>query len=265
MSGPFERNPDRACLVAYIMAGDPDLETTYQLMTTGLAGADIIELGMPFSDPMAEGPSIQRAAQRALKAGTTLKAVLGLVRRFRETDTVTPVVLMGYLNPVESYGYEAFARDAADAGADAAIIVDCPPEEANALADALEAARLSLIPLATPTTDARRLPMVLKRASGFIYYVSVAGVTGVKSADAGSVAEAVARIKAASRLPVAAGFGVRTPERAAEMARIADAVVVGSAIVNEVAAALDEGVSPVERVETAVWRLAEAVRNARLA
>lgn len=255
---------DRAAFVAYVMAGDPDAATALEILK-GLpgAGADVIELGFPFSDPMAEGPPIQRAAQRALKGGMTLRGTLELVRAFRQVDQTTPLILMGYLNPVLSFGYEAFAKAAAEAGVDGLIIVDCPPEEADPLADALEAAEVSLIRLATPTTDDKRLPMVLKRTSGFVYYVSVAGVTGVKEADAEAVAPAVARIRAASGLPVAVGFGIKTPERAAAIARVADAAVVGSALVEEVAQAQAGNETVTGRVLSKVETLAKAVRSAR--
>jgi tryptophan synthase alpha chain len=255
---------DRAAFVAYVMAGDPDAATALEILK-GLpaAGADVIELGFPFSDPMAEGPPIQRAAQRALKGGTTLRGTLELVRAFRQTDQTTPLILMGYLNPVLIFGYEAFAAAAAEAGVDGLIIVDCPPEEADPLADALEAAQVSLIRLATPTTDDKRLPMVLKRTSGFVYYVSVAGVTGVKEADADAVAPAVARIRTASGLPVAVGFGIKTPERAAAIARVADAAVVGSALVEEVAEGLSGNETVTARVLSKVETLAKAVRSAR--
>ncbi len=258
------RAQDRAAFVAYVMGGDPDLETSFEILK-GLpgAGADIIELGFPFSDPMAEGPPIQRAGQRALKAGTKLKSVLELARRFRETDADTPVILMGYLNPVMSWGYDAFARDCAAAGIDGLIIVDCPPEEAEALADALDAAHLSLIRLATPTTDDARMKVVASRTSGFVYYVAVTGVTGAKEADAAEVAPAVARVRAATGLPVAVGFGIKTPERAAAIARIADAAVVGSALVDQVAAAIAAGEDPKTRVLASVAALAQAVRGAR--
>lgn len=255
---------NRAAFVAYVMAGDPDAATALDILK-GLpaAGADLIELGFPFSDPMAEGPPIQRAAQRALKAGMTLRGTLELVRAFRETDQTTPLILMGYLNPVLIFGFEAFAAAAAKAGVDGLIIVDCPPEEADPLADALEACEVSLIRLATPTTDDKRLPMVLKRTSGFVYYVSVAGVTGVKEADAEAVKPAVARIRAASGLPVAVGFGIKTPERAAAIARVADAAVVGSALVEEVAQGLASNETVTARVLSKVETLAKAVRSAR--
>lgn len=256
----------RAAFVAYVMGGDPDRQRSLEILK-GLpaAGADIIELGFPFSDPMAEGPPIQRAALRGLAAGLTLKGTLDLARAFRAGDAETPVVLMGYLNPIETYGHEAFARDAAAAGVDGVIVVDCPPEEAGPLTDALDAARVSLIRLATPTSDDARLKVIAERTSGFVYYVSVAGVTGVKEAQAAAVAPAVERVRRASGLPVAVGFGVRTPERAAEIARVADAVVVGSAFVDEVAATLEANEDPVARVLSRVMTLADATRGARVA
>lgn len=254
----------RAGFIPYVMTGDPSRDQALEILR-GLpaAGADLIELGLAFSDPMAEGPPIQRAALRGLKAGMTLASTLQLVADFRRGDDETPLILMGYLNPIESYGYDAFARDAAQAGVDGLIVVDCPPEEAAPLSDALDANQLSLIRLATPTTDAARLKVVAGRTSGFVYYVSVAGVTGVKEAQAASVAPAVERVRAASGLPVAVGFGVRTPERAAEIARVADAVVVGSLFVDEVAAALEAGEPAAPRVLAQVRRLADAVRDAR--
>lgn len=255
----------RAGFVAYVMAGDPTRDQALEILR-GLpaAGADIIELGFPFSDPMAEGPPIQRAALRGLQAGLTLKGTLQLAADFRSGDADTPLILMGYLNPIESYGYEAFARDAAAAGVDGCIVVDCPPEEADPLSDALDAAQVSLIRLATPTSDDARLKIIARRTSGFVYYVSVAGVTGVKEAQAVSVAPAVARVRAASGLPVAVGFGVKTPERAAEIARVADAVVVGSVLVEEVAGALEAGDSAAARVLAKVKVLGDAVRGARV-
>jgi len=254
----------RAAFLAYIMAGDPDRETAQKILD-GLpaAGADIIELGFPFSDPMAEGPPIQKAAQRALAGGMRLKGTLELIAAFREDDQDTSIVLMGYLNPILNRGFAEFAAMAAKAGVDGLIVVDCPPEEADPLADALDAAGISLIRLAAPTTDDARLPMVVRRTSGFVYYVSVAGVTGVKEADADSVAPAVARVKAACGLPVAVGFGIKTPERAAEVARIADAVVVGSALVEEIANAVEANENVTERVLSKAAALAKAVRSAR--
>jgi tryptophan synthase alpha chain len=226
---------NKAAFIAYIMAGDPDLETTFEILK-GLpaVGADLIELGFPFSDPMAEGPTIQHAAERSLAAGTKLRDVFMLVKRFREIDQDTPIILMGYMNPVDFLGYERFAQSAAEAGADGLIVVDCPPEEADALTDALDANDIALIRLATPTTDDSRLLTLVKRTRGFIYYVSVAGVTGVKSVDADAIAGAVSKVRDAANLPVAVGFGIRTPESAASVARIADAAVVGSALVDEI-------------------------------
>jgi tryptophan synthase alpha chain len=256
---------NRAAFVAYVMAGDPDAATALEIVK-GLpaAGADIIELGYPFSDPMAEGPPIQRAAQRALKAGMTLRGTLALVRDFRVGDQTTPIVLMGYLNPLLTYGFETFAHDAAEAGVDGMIVVDCPPEESDPIADALDAAGVALIRLATPTSDDKRLAVVARRTSGFVYYVSVAGVTGVKEADAGAVAPAVKRVRAASGLPVAVGFGIKTPERAAAIARVADGVVVGSALVEQIAAAIELNQSVAPKVLESAARLAQAVHAARV-
>jgi tryptophan synthase alpha chain len=254
----------RAAFVPYVMAGDPDPVTALSILK-GLpgAGADLIELGFPFSDPMAEGPPIQRAAQRALAAGMTFQGVLDAVRAFREGDATTPVILMGYTNIVMTRGIAAFARDAAEAGVDGLIVVDCPPEEAGELAAALDAADISLIRLASPTTDDSRLPTVIRGTSGFVYYISVAGVTGVKEADAAAVAPHVERVRKASGLPVAVGFGIKTPERAAAIARVADAVVVGSALVDEVAEAVEMNADVSARVLTTVETLAKAVRFAR--
>jgi tryptophan synthase alpha chain len=256
---------NRAGFVSYVMAGDPDAATALAILE-GLpaAGADIIELGFPFSDPMAEGPTIQRASQRALAQKMTLNGTLDLVRAFRQGDDDTPLILMGYLNPLVNKGFETFAREAAQAGVDGLIVVDCPPEEADPLADALEAHGVSLIRLAAPTTDDARLPAVVRRTSGFLYYVSVAGVTGVKSADAGDVAPAVARLRAASGLPVAVGFGIRTAEQAAAVARIADAAVVGSALVDEIESAAKVNENVTEKVLLKASELAKAVRSARL-
>jgi tryptophan synthase alpha chain len=254
----------RAAFIPYVMAGDPDAATALAIVK-GLpaAGADLIELGFPFSDPMAEGPPIQRAAQRALAKGMTIEAVFDLVSAFREGDQTTPIILMGYMNIVVSVGLEAFARRAAEAGVDGLIIVDCPPEEAEPLADALDGADVSLIRLATPTTDDKRLPTVVRRTSGFVYYVSVAGVTGVKEADAAAVAPHVERVRRASGLPVAVGFGIKTPERAAAIAQVADAAVVGSALVDEVAEAVEMNEDVTAKVLTKVETLAKAVRFAR--
>ena len=254
----------RAGFVPYVMTGDPSRDEALEILK-GLpaAGADLIELGLAFSDPMAEGPPIQRAALRGLKAGMTLRGTLDLVADFRKGDQDTPLILMGYLNPVETYGYEVFARDAAEAGVDGIIVVDCPPEEAAPLLAALKAADLSLIRLATPTSDDERLKVIAEGTSGFVYYVSVAGVTGVKEAVAAEVAPAVERVRRAADLPVAVGFGVKTPERAAEIARVADAVVAGSVFVDEVAAALEANEPAVPRVLAKVKALADAVKTAR--
>ena len=257
----------RAGFIAYIMAGDPDAATALEIMK-GLpgAGADLIELGMPFSDPMAEGPTIQFAAQRSLAGGMSISGTLDTVRAFRKDDDTTPVILMGYLNPVLNRGFETFARDAAAAGVDGLIIVDCPTEESDPLADALEPVGISLIRLVAPTTDDARLATMVRRTSGFVYYVSVAGVTGVKEADADAVAPAVARVKAASGLPVAVGFGIKTPERAASVARVADAVVVGSVLVDEIAASISSGSNEnvTQKVLSKAAALAKAVRDARV-
>jgi tryptophan synthase alpha chain len=255
----------RAAFVAYVMAGDPDAATAAKILA-GLpgAGADLIELGFPFSDPMAEGPPIQRSALRALEKGMTLKGTLELVRGFRVGDQTTPVILMGYTNLLVTWGFEAFARDAAEAGVDGLIVVDLPPEESGPLADALDAASVSLIRLATPTTDDARMKVVVRRTSGFVYYVSVAGVTGVKEANAATVAPHAARVRKASGLPVAVGFGIRTPERAAEIARVADAVVVGSALVDEIAEAVEMNEDVTRRVLSKADSLAKAVRSARV-
>jgi tryptophan synthase alpha chain len=258
----------RAGLVAYVMAGDPDLETSFEILR-GLpaAGADVIELGMCFTDPMADGPTIQVAGQRALKSGMTLRKTLGLVRRFRAVDDVTPVVLMGYYNPIYSYGNEAFLADAREAGLDGLIIVDLPPEEDGELCLPTLQAGLNWIRLATPTTDARRLPAVLGNASGFVYYVSIAGITGTAAADSAAVGEAVARLRAKTALPIAVGFGIRTPEQAAAIARVADAAVVGSAFCARVADSLDGDGRPqahcVEHVLALARELAGGVRGAR--
>jgi tryptophan synthase alpha chain len=255
----------RAGFVAYVMAGDPSPAASLDILRRlPAAGADIIELGLPFSDPMADGPSIQRAAIRALSAGMTLTGVLNLARAFRETDQTTPLVLMGYLNPLLSRGLETFAAEAASAGVDGVIVVDCPPEEAEPLADALAAAGLDLIRLATPTTDAARLAVVARRTSGFVYYVSVNGVTGGKSVSAVDIAPAVARVREATGLPVAVGFGIRTPGQASAVAEVADAAVVGSALVEIVEAETAAGRDPADAVADAVSALSVAVRSARL-
>jgi tryptophan synthase alpha chain len=227
----------RAGFIAYVMAGDPDLATSWTLLD-GLpgAGADIVELGFPFSDPTADGPSIQRAGQRALKAGTTLAQSLDLARRFRAAHADTPLVMMGYANPVFRRGWERFAREASEAGVDGVIVVDLPPEEDRELRTALAAAGVALIRLAAPTSHAQRLERIVDGATGFIYYISVTGVTGASSGTEGAVSEGVKRLREMTDLPAAVGFGVRTPETAQAVARHADAVVVGSAIVDALAA-----------------------------
>jgi tryptophan synthase alpha chain len=258
---------NRAGLIAYVMAGDPDLDTTFAILKAlPAARADVIELGFPFTDPMADGPSIQKAGIRALQSGTTLQKVLALVGRFRAFDSETPLILMGYLNPVLAMGEAQFSKAARDAGADGAIIVDAPPEEDSALRAAMEAESLALIRLATPTTDADRMPKVLAGTRGFLYYVSVTGVTGAKAMVAADAGAAVARLKAATSLPIAVGFGVREPAQAAEIARIADAVVVGSAFVDVIAGEIAAGRGPEAPLAVArkVQDLAAAVRTARL-
>jgi len=231
----------RGGLVTFLTAGDPDPETALELIC-GLpaAGADVIELGMPFSDPMADGPAIQAASLRAIKAGMTLSKTLDLAARFRETDPDTPLVLMGYYNPIYHMGVEAFLDRAAAAGVDGLIVVDLPPEEDDELCQPAIDAGLHWIRLATPTTDEARLPKVLHKTSGFIYYVSIMGITGTKSASREAVAEAVARLKRHSSVPVAVGFGIRTAEQVAQTVASADAAVVGSALVERVRTQLDE-------------------------
>ncbi|MDF1587255.1 tryptophan synthase subunit alpha [Marinimicrococcus flavescens] len=258
----------RAGLVTFLCAGDPDIPT-FETILAGLpqAGADLIEIGMPFSDPMADGPAIQAGNLRALKNGISVARTLEIVRRFRAADPATPIILMGYYNPIHHYGRHGFLDDAKEAGVDGLIIVDLPPEEDEELClPALERG-LNFIRLATPTTDAKRLPAVLANTSGFLYYVSLTGITGVKSAAAGEVGEAVARLRASTDLPIAVGFGIREPEQAAAIARHADAAVVGSALVSELASCLDEEGRPqpglVEAVLGKVQALAQGVRGAR--
>lgn len=258
----------RAGLVAYLTAGDPDVETSTRLFAgVAAAGADLIEIGMPFSDPMADGPSIQAAGLRALKSGMTLRKTLAMVKRLRAGDPDTPYVLMGYYNPIYRYGAEAFAADAAAAGVDGLIIVDLPPEEEAELAEPARRAGLDLVRLATPTSDAARLPVIVEHASGFVYYVAIAGITGTRSAEAGAVRDAVARIRQFTTLPLAVGFGIRTPEQAAEIARAADAAVVGTALVDRLAQNLDPAGAPqpglVDAVLADIAALAQGVRNAR--
>jgi tryptophan synthase alpha chain len=259
----------RSGLVTYLTGGDPDPYTSARLFA-GLpaAGADLIEIGMPFSDPMADGPVIQEAGQRALKAGMTLRRTLALVRELRSADETTPIVLMGYYNPIYRYGPESFAKDAAAAGVDGVIVVDLPPEEDAELTAPARAAGLDFIRLATPTSDDRRLPKIVEDASGFIYYVAVAGITGTRSAAAADVDAAVARLRRFTRLPVAVGFGIRTPEQAAAVARTADAAVVGTALVQRLALNLnpDNTAKPglIDAVLAEVRALAAGVRDARM-
>ena len=259
------RAENRAALVTFVTAGDPDLATSARVLRALVAGgADVVELGMPFTDPMADGPAIQAGNIRSLAAGTTLAQVLGVVREFREEDAATPIVLMGYMNPLFAYGIDRFAADAKADGVDGLIVVDVPPEEADELLGAFRTNGLHLVRLATPTTNEARLPRVLDGASGFLYYVSVAGVTGTASAENADVTDAVARLKAATDLPVAVGFGIRTPDQAAAIARHADGVVVGSAIVSLIGEAAQSRANDLpERVEAFVRDLSGAVRAAR--
>ena len=231
------KSADRTAFVSFIMAGDPNPGLSQAVMD-GLpaAGVDVIEIGMPFTDPMADGPAIQLAGQRALEAGMTLDRTLEMVRSFRRSDDTTPVVLMGYYNPIWSKGVDRFLAEAMEAGVDGLIVVDLPPEEDRELCIPAQEAGLNFIRLATPTTDERRLPAVLSNTSGFVYYVSITGITGAAEANADAVAPDVARISEHSGLPVCVGFGIKTPEAAAAMAKVADGVVVGSAIVERMAA-----------------------------
>ncbi|APT58895.1 tryptophan synthase subunit alpha [Roseomonas gilardii] len=259
----------KAAMIPYLQAYDPDLDTSRALLA-GLpaAGADLIELGVPFTDPAADGPAIQRAGLRALKAGATLAGVLEMVRGFRAAEDAVPVVLMGYLNPILAYGAERFCADAAAAGVDGLIVVDMPPEEADELAPFATAQGLDLIRLIAPTTDDARLPYALDGAGGFVYHVSITGITGTRSAAAEELRRNVGRIRAATALPIGIGFGIRTPEQAAEAARVADAAVVGTALVETLASTLDSegraGPETVRRVHDHVRALAEAVHEARV-
>ena len=250
----------RAALITFLTAGDPDPETSLALVRAlPAAGADVIELGMPFTDPMADGPAIQMSSQRALKAGQTLKKTLELVRAFRGGDDATPLVLMGYYNPIYVYGVDRFLRDAKSAGVDGLIIVDLPPEEDGELCLPALKAGLNFIRLATPTTDDKRLPAVLANTSGFVYYVSITGITGAATPDAEKVAAAVARIKRHTKLPVAVGFGVRTAEQAAGIASGADGVVVGSALVSVLKGSLDPNDKATEKTVSGVVDLVAAL------
>ncbi|WP_458759038.1 tryptophan synthase subunit alpha [Afipia sp. TerB] len=260
----------RAAFVTFVMAGDPDLATSLAIIKAlPKAGADIIEIGMPFTDPMADGPAIQAAGLRALKAGATLRKTLDLVREFRKDDDRTPLVLMGYYNPIFIYGVDKFLADAKSAGVDGLIIVDLPPEEDTELCIPAMKAGLNFIRLATPTTDDKRLPAVLANTSGFVYYVSITGITGSASADAAQVSDAVARIKRHTELPVCVGFGIRTPEAARDIAQAASGAVVGSALIDALRESLDEQgratAKTVPAVADLVTALAQGVRGAKQA
>lgn len=264
------RKEGRAAFVTFVMCGDPDLSTSLEIIKAlPKAGADIIEIGMPFTDPMADGPAIQAAGLRALKAGTTLKKTLQVVRDFRKDDDRTPLVLMGYYNPIYVYGVDRFLADARAAGVDGLIIVDLPPEEDEELCLPAMRAGLNFIRLATPTTDDRRLPAVLANTSGFVYYVSITGITGSASADTAQVSAAVARIKRHTQLPVCVGFGIRTPEAARGIAQVADGAVVGSALIDALRATLDADghatATTVAAVADLTAALAQGVRGAKQA
>jgi tryptophan synthase alpha chain len=258
----------RAGLVTFTMAGDPDTKTSLAILKElPKAGADMIELGMPFTDPMADGPAIQAGGLRALNAGQDMVKTLGMVRAFRKGDNATPIVLMGYYNPIYIYGVERFLKDAKSAGVDGLIIVDLPPEEDEELCLPALRAGLNFIRLSTPTTDDKRLPAVLANTSGFVYYVSITGITGSAAPDVGKVTEAVARIKRHTKLPVAVGFGVRTAKQAQALAAGAEAVVVGSALVNAIKESLDKNGKATARTVKAVAKLvaelAGGVRGAK--
>jgi tryptophan synthase alpha chain len=259
-----------AALVTFTTAGDPDYDTSLALLKAlPAAGADVIEMGMPFSDPMADGPAIQASSQRALKAGQTMKKTIAMVREFRKDDADTPLVLMGYYNPIYVYPVDAFLRDAVEAGVDGLIVVDVPPEEDEELCIPAIKAGLNFIRLATPTTDEKRLPAVLANTSGFVYYVSIAGITGTKAPDASEVHAHVGRIKAHTDLPIAVGFGVKTPEQARMIASGADGVVVGSALVELIRESLGSdgrgGPDTVKQVTKLVEQLAGALRTKQTA
>lgn len=252
------KSSSKGGLVIYVTAGDPNIETFEQILD-GLpdAGADVIEIGMPFTDPMADGPAIQLANQRALSAGMNLRRTLGAVRNFRNKNDTTPIVLMGYFNPIHRYGVPSFLDDAVAAGVDGLIIVDLPPEEDDELCHPALVAGLHWVRLTTPTTDAKRLPVVLHRATGFVYHVSVAGITGTRSADLTDVSNAVNAIKQSSDLPVVVGFGVRSAEQVREINAVADAAVVGSAVVDCVRMTLESGGKEADCVEAVLTKVRE--------
>ncbi len=258
----------RGALIPFLEAFDPDPATSRAILD-GMpdAGADLIEIGMPFTDPMADGPTIQLAGRRGLAGGATLGGTLGMVSEFRTRDDTTPIILMGYLNPVLAYGEKRFCADAAAAGVDGLIVVDLPPEEADLLIDHAAAAKLDIIRLIAPTTGDARLPLVLEGSSGFVYYVSITGVTGTRTASATELAEAIPRLRRFTKLPIAVGFGVRTPAQAAAAVRDADAAIVASALIDTLSASLDEqgraGPDTVRLVLDQVRGLAQAVRTAR--
>jgi tryptophan synthase alpha chain len=260
----------RSAFITFLMAGDPDPSTSLEIIKAlPKAGADIIEIGMPFTDPMADGPAIQAAGLRALKAGMSLKKTLAMVREFRNQDATTPIVLMGYYNPIYIHGVDKFLLDANSAGVDGLIIVDLPPEEDNELCLPAMKAGLNFIRLATPTTDDKRLTAVLANTSGFVYYVSITGITGSASADTAEVGEAVARIKRHTNLPVCVGFGIRTPAAARAIAQSADGAVVGTALIDALRASLDSDgratAKTVDAVADLVSSLAQGVRGAKQA
>ena len=264
------RKAARPALVTFVTAGDPDYDTSLAVLKAlPGSGADIVELGMPFSDPMADGPAIQAAGLRALKAGQTLRRTLDMARAFRRDDADTPIVLMGYYNPIYVYGVDRFLADALAAGIDGLIVVDLPPEMDEELCVPAVQAGINFIRLATPTTDDARLPKVLQNTSGFVYYVSMTGITGAALADTDRIAAAVRRIKTHTALPVCVGFGVKTAEQARAIGAAADGVVVGTAIVNAVSGAVAAGggqsADPAEAVGTLVRELSKGVRSARLA
>jgi tryptophan synthase alpha chain len=264
------RAENRPALITYFMGGDPDFQTSLGIMKAlPEAGADVIELGMPFSDPMADGPAIQLAGQRALKGGQTLKTTLDLAREFRKQDNATPIVMMGYYNPIYIYGVEKFLDDAIASGIDGLIVVDLPPEMDDELCIPALARGINFIRLATPTTDGKRLPAVLKNTSGFVYYVSMNGITGSALPDPALISGAVGRIKAHTELPVCVGFGVKTADHAKAIGAVADGVVVGSAIVNQIAGSLTKDgqatADTVPAVTTLVKGLSTGVRASRLA